>query len=1190
MSPHAETRTTHVEDLLVHADWLRHLASRLVHEGDADDVVQETWMAAMRTPPRADAATARPWLAEVMRNFARRRWRAREIDRRLVATLALPEGRASMPATDEVLARARLQRQLADLVLHLEEPYRTAVLLRYHEGKTAADIATSLGIPAGTVRWRLSEGLERLRQALDREHGDRQRWRALLTPLLPLRRAPAAPAIAGAAAGAQFSRTAAVGGASVVLVAIVASMVVIRIRRHAQDQAFEIAAARAPLRAHTFLSSEGLPSNTTITGRVRDPAGQPVAGAVVVLSRARTAQVYARVQPSGTARTDDAGLFQFDNAVPGTFRISASAPGFMAALSGGFLVAENARVTVDLELRAGGATLRGRVLDDGGGAIPGARVTATLGYPWNMVVSPDLPLRIFETVAGEEGSYQLTLESREYQLNIEADGYAGLETSVALTRDAVRDLRLAPAAKVFGTVIEAATGRPVADATVTWGNRDVRAWTRSMSTKTDAEGRFGFDDLHAGTYQIMARAPARGLSGKGPTFTAESLKTVSGIRIAMEPSTSLAGVVVDEAGRGVEGVSVALTASLRDTALPRLFVPVFSDSQGRFAFFSVEAGRYELSAGGFDSLARAFVTVGAEGRLEGKSEVRLVIDQPRSLAMATGCVRATDGQPAPGALVRVEGTDGKAVDIQPVETDEGGRFRLRGLRATSLVLIAWHPGLGVGRVPFTAPADRQTITVDVRLAPAATIAGIVKYDDGSPAADVSVAATRPQGTVFYDSATTDAGGRFVISNLAEGTYSVNARRTEGPLNLWTTTEMPWLKLIRVGPEEARNDVVLTLKRGGKAIAGVVVTNDGSPAVGVRVLANPETDGRSWKPGPRDMAFSATSDLSGRFHFADLDDASAYSLWGTRPGQPDGELLHVSTGRNDVRLVLPSAASVAGVVVDARGKPVSRYQLKVLPVADPKDRDQTFRRMLADEAPPNDVIDPGGAFRTEGLAAGRFELAVRAAEGGIITPIELGAGEVKEGLRLVLGPATKVRGKVVRFDDGAPLSGMVVDLTIAGQRASVRTAGDGGFEFGGLQPGEKVRIDARDYDDQHVGEWVERQAAQDGTPLDVGVIRLIDGKPTKMSRERGTLGLAPKPQGDGFILGPVTPNSPAARAGALAGDVVLSIGDREARGLGPNAATYLMQRRPGETLTVRLQTPGAAPRTVSMVALPRVPSN
>src|SRR5262245_64613195 len=73
------------EELLEHAPWLRRLAATLV-AGDAaaDDLVQETWLAALRHPPSAGAAgELRPWLARVARNLASnfRRGEARRAER-----------------------------------------------------------------------------------------------------------------------------------------------------------------------------------------------------------------------------------------------------------------------------------------------------------------------------------------------------------------------------------------------------------------------------------------------------------------------------------------------------------------------------------------------------------------------------------------------------------------------------------------------------------------------------------------------------------------------------------------------------------------------------------------------------------------------------------------------------------------------------------------------------------------------------------------------------------------------------------------------------------------------------------------------------------------------------------------------------------------------------------------------------
>ena len=77
---------------------------------------------------------------------------------------------------DELLAQLRLHRLLTDLVLELEEPFRATILARFVEGRSAVDIARGAGIPDSTVRWRLREGLGRLRAQLDVRDEGRKGW------------------------------------------------------------------------------------------------------------------------------------------------------------------------------------------------------------------------------------------------------------------------------------------------------------------------------------------------------------------------------------------------------------------------------------------------------------------------------------------------------------------------------------------------------------------------------------------------------------------------------------------------------------------------------------------------------------------------------------------------------------------------------------------------------------------------------------------------------------------------------------------------------------------------------------------------------------------------------------------------------------------------------------------------------
>ena len=171
------------DTLLAHGDFLRHLARGLVRDAQqADDVVQQTYVAAMERGPRP--RDPRSWLRAVARNFAFMARRADQRRRRREQVAARPE--VVEPAVAE---RMEIQRLVVEAVQTLEEPYRTTVVHRFFDNWTPREIARREGVPTKTVHTRLRRALELLRGRLDRRrHG----WQGALLPLLAPRSAAAA--------------------------------------------------------------------------------------------------------------------------------------------------------------------------------------------------------------------------------------------------------------------------------------------------------------------------------------------------------------------------------------------------------------------------------------------------------------------------------------------------------------------------------------------------------------------------------------------------------------------------------------------------------------------------------------------------------------------------------------------------------------------------------------------------------------------------------------------------------------------------------------------------------------------------------------------------------------------------------------------------------------------------------------
>lgn len=159
-------RRATTEELLAHAGWLHGLACQLAGDGSlAEDAVQETWLTALRGR-RPRAGSERPWLARVLRNSLLQGWRKdrSRTDREQAHGREQP---SVAPGPDNVVARARGQESLVQAVLDLEEPFRSTVLRRYFDGISSVEMARELGVAPSTVRTRLQRALEILKGRLD---------------------------------------------------------------------------------------------------------------------------------------------------------------------------------------------------------------------------------------------------------------------------------------------------------------------------------------------------------------------------------------------------------------------------------------------------------------------------------------------------------------------------------------------------------------------------------------------------------------------------------------------------------------------------------------------------------------------------------------------------------------------------------------------------------------------------------------------------------------------------------------------------------------------------------------------------------------------------------------------------------------------------------------------------------------
>jgi RNA polymerase sigma-70 factor, ECF subfamily len=158
------------DDVLVRTLYAEHAGPLLRYamhltSGDrqrAEDIVQETLLRAWQHPDAIAERPPRPWLFAVARNLAVDAYRARKARPREVGEAALE----LVPAPDEA-ERALESWAVADALKSLRPEHRGVLLETYYRGRSVAEAAVILGIPAGTVKSRTFYALRALKLALE---------------------------------------------------------------------------------------------------------------------------------------------------------------------------------------------------------------------------------------------------------------------------------------------------------------------------------------------------------------------------------------------------------------------------------------------------------------------------------------------------------------------------------------------------------------------------------------------------------------------------------------------------------------------------------------------------------------------------------------------------------------------------------------------------------------------------------------------------------------------------------------------------------------------------------------------------------------------------------------------------------------------------------------------------------------
>lgn len=517
-----------------------------------------------------------------------------------------------------------------------------------------------------------------------------------------------------------------------------------------------------------------------------------------------------------------------------------------------------------------------------------------------------------------------------------------------------------------------------------------------------------------------------------------------------------------------------------------------------------------------------------------------LLAQSRSSGTVSGQVVTADHRPL--ARARVELATSRSTRLS-VLTDTSGRFVFRGVPADRYTVAASLPGY----LPATEASKGMVVQVgdgqvvrdiEIHLVRGGVLAGLVTDPAGAPVVSGTVRIMRQlsdhggfgQGVTTH----TDNRGAFRMWGIPAGTYVVSATATS-PTDRRSGVDVS--ETLYPGTTSAADALAITLKAGDEVggidfsltsvppregtsairgvITGVVYTDAGSPAAGMRVEARKE--GRGAESGSSRAAATARTNDRGEFRLwgllpgpyylsaapatstpvdgvgaAGQDNAAGGFEYvrtfypGTdSPNRAEPIMLPPEEELNGVSfpLRLMFTTTVKGVVLDRSGTPPASAIINVVEQAsDPTKPVKTFRTRSY----------PSGAFEITGIPAGQYTIDA-VADGArplyVSTPLSVAQTAIPE-LKLVLNDSGKISGKIRwesdsgrRFNPEAiAISARRFGMTLSGRLSNASIAANGSFAFTDVLPG-KYAIRAANIPSG----WYLRAVSVEGLEITDGVL-------------------------------------------------------------------------------------------------------
>jgi protocatechuate 3,4-dioxygenase beta subunit len=815
----------------------------------------------------------------------------------------------------------------------------------------------------------------------------------------------------------------------------------------------------------------------TVSGRVLDSGGAPVAGARVSWEAYRTDEQTlvdetkgVTAESLGETTTDAAGRFQVKLDKPGVEVSIRVTPGTLpgAVLAGPYDSSEDVMLD-DIELPAV-EKVSGRVSDETGKPVADARVRATggLGFDEGDVVFYS------EGKSAADGSYSVpNAPANAGGLSVRAAGYSP-SRQPSMQRRTTVNVTLKRGGTIRGVVSDP-NGKPAEGAMVIVG---------SLAAKTDASGACELAGIPTGTRQVEAFWK-EDLAARRDTLHVKKGEAVD-VALRLAKAASVTGSVIDEkTRRPIAGVRVSASSAsfFREDARSRR---ARTDAKGRFRIAGLAARSHTVRASKTD-----YLPVAMPGILAGASSPGTLAIALQKAAAVSGRVSDESGAPVSGARVRfardsnvralIRSGPGAFFGNPGVTSGPDGAFRMRGLAAEkNLTLEAAKAGYVTAKrhgVTLKAGESIKDITLVVKRGLEAR--GRVVNSAGEPIAGAEIRLTRAErgGARFMfqiggmnrekPDAASGADGSFRVAGLEPGDYAVAVSR-DG----YAPKRVPSVTVAEKPP----NDWPPIVLAAGVPIAGVLRSSKGDPVVGADVFAFADGTSRN-----------SRSDPEGRFRLEGFGGDRPLMISIRADGYANLQR-RVTPSPEEIVIVLKTSGTIRGRVEDAAtNRPVTDF------TASYTESQGGFGggiRIVMGESEKS-FQSADGSFELSDIPPGKWNVRATAPgyRGADVSGVELAEGETKEGVVIALKKGGVISGSVldprrgtgvpnasVSWSEGSGASSMPPGMAVlarldGGAATAATTDADGRFRFEGL-PAGKITVSAEHPDFLEVSKQIE----------------------------------------------------------------------------------------------------------------------